>query len=613
MPVDKENVAEIKNPNQGGGSGTSNTSFLVMMVVMLGVFAGLQFYRNKKTPPLPTPPAHPPGPAPPPPPTPAPTAAFGGTSTPPAATPSMAPAAAVPTVAATAEGSIVIENELYKITFSNKGAEVRSWVLKRFHDRNGALLDLVHDAASKQFGYPLSLYTYDTATNDGLRNALYVPSATGKLAAPGTLTFRYSQGNVDVTKIFSFDATYVIKAETSVTINGAPVRALLSWPAGFGDQDSVLDYNSSRIETMRGGSADHVEFKKVSGGATIDGPLDYAGTADGYFAAIFLPDDPATATAVTLSRTIDVAKLARIGIDKGKPTGKPVDVPVIGAALGDTSGATKARVYVGPKSVDVLKGITVSGSSENLAPVVDFGFWGYIGKFLFASLNYIHDHVASNWGWAIVVLTIIINLVMLPFRYQTMKSGLKMQRIQPQMDAIKARYAKYKVTDPKRAEMNTEVMALQKENGVNMFGGCIPTLLTFPLLFAMLGMITKVVELREAHWFWLHDLTAADPLHILPIIMAASQFLVQFYMPAPGVDPQQQRMMAFTMPAFFLFISWNYSSGLALYMFVGNVMMVLAQYAMNQTKEGREIRELANKRARRKAGAPQGRTIQGKR
>ena len=87
-----------------------------------------------------------------------------------------------------------------------------------------------------------------------------------------------------------------------------------------------------------------------------------------------------------------------------------------------------------------------------------------------------------------------------------MRSALKMQRIQPQMDAIKAKYAKYKVTDPKRADMNGEIMALQKDNGVNMFGGCVPTLIQLPLLFAMLSTIPKVFELRQAHWFWLHDL-----------------------------------------------------------------------------------------------------------
>ena len=607
-------MAEIKNPNQGAsGGGTNNTSFLIMMVVMLGVFAGLQFYRSKKTQPLQPP-----------------TAQTQGGSPQSAAAPQSAPtghtaafnanavqqpaasAVAAPTIAASAEQTTTVENDLYRITFSNRGAEVRSWVLKKFKDRYGAPLDLVNAAAAKQFGFPLSLYTYDKSLTDGLRNALFVASPGGNLSAPGQISFRFQQGNVEVSKDFRFDASYVVHSETLVKVDGHPVRSFITWPAGFGDQEQVLDYNGSRIELMRDSKAEHVEFKKVSGGDTLNGKINYVGTSDGYFAAIFLGDSDSS-SAVTLHNTIDVQKLARAGSDKGKPTGKSIDVPVVGAGLADNGGNTQASIYVGPKSVDVLKTIPVAGTNETLAPVVDFGFWGPIAKFLFWLLNWIHDHVASNWGWAIVVLTIFLNVIMLPFRYQTMKSGLKMQRIQPQMDAIKAKYAKYKVTDPKRAEMNTEIMALQKDNGVNMFGGCIPTLLTFPLLFAMLGMLPKVVELREAHWFWLHDLTAADPYHILPITMVLSQFLVQFYMPAPGVDPQQQKMMAFMMPVFSGYITWNYSSGLALYWCVGNLLMIGAQYAMNQTKEGREMREIAAKRARRKTGAPQAKTIQGKR
>lgn len=601
-PTRQENVAEIKNPNQGGGGSQSNTTFLVMLVVMFGVFAGLQFYKSKQKQPLQPPTAQTQTAN-------APVSAPTGSKAAFNANAVQAPAASAAsnTVSAAAEQTTTIENELYKITFTNRGAEVRSWILKKFKSRYGAPLDLVNAKASQEFGFPMSLHTYDAGTTAGLKQALFVPSATGNLTAPQTLTYHYTQGNVDVEKTFSFDSTYVLKATVSVKVNGAPVRALLAWPAGFGDQEQVLDYNGSRIETMKDGKAEHIEFKKVSGGETLNAPLQYAGTADGYFAAIFLPDNPGSATAVTLHNTVDVNKLHR----DGTVSEKSVDVPVVGIAAGSTDNTSTMRVYVGPKSVDVLKGIKVSGSSETLEPVVDFGFWGPFAKVLFLLLNWIHDHVASNWGWAIVVLTIFVNIVILPFRYQTMKSGLKMQRIQPQMDAIKAKYAKYKVTDPKRADMNSEIMQLQKDNGVNMFGGCVPTLLTFPLLFAMLGMLPKVVELREAHWFWLHDLTVADPYHILPIVMVLTQFLTQFYMPAPGMDPQQQKMMAFTMPLFSGFITWNYSSGLALYWCVGNIIMILAQFAMNQTKEGREMRELAAKRARRKAGQP--RTIQGKR
>jgi YidC/Oxa1 family membrane protein insertase len=182
-----------------------------------------------------------------------------------------------------------------------------------------------------------------------------------------------------------------------------------------------------------------------------------------------------------------------------------------------------------------------------------------------------------------------------------------MQRIQPQMDAIKEKYKKYKVTDPKRSEMNAEIMQLQKDNGVNMFGGCIPTLITMPLLFAFFTMIPKVVDLRLSHWFWLPNLQAPDPYHILPILMVVSQFLVQFYTPSPGVDPAQQKMMAFMMPAFSGYITWNYPSGLALYWSVGNLIGIAQQAVMNRTSLGREMREIAAKRARRKATTIQGR------
>jgi YidC/Oxa1 family membrane protein insertase len=186
-----------------------------------------------------------------------------------------------------------------------------------------------------------------------------------------------------------------------------------------------------------------------------------------------------------------------------------------------------------------------------------------------------------------------------------------MQRIQPQMDAIKERYKKYKVTDPKRNEMNAEIMQLQKDNGVNMFGGCIPTLIQLPLLFAFFGMIPKVVELRHAHFLWLHDLTAPDPWHLLPAIMVVSQFLVQFYTPSPGVDPQQQKMMAFMMPLFSGYLTLTYASGLALYWSVGNLIGIAQQAVMNRTSLGREMREIAAKRARRKAGTPA--TLKGRR
>jgi YidC/Oxa1 family membrane protein insertase len=199
----------------------------------------------------------------------------------------------------------------------------------------------------------------------------------------------------------------------------------------------------------------------------------------------------------------------------------------------------------------------------------------------------------------------LINLVVLPLRIQGMRSALKMQRIQPQIDLIKAKFKNPKPTDPKAAEMNAEVMAYQKSQGVSMFGGCIPTLIQMPLLIAFFYMMNKVVELRHAHWFYLHDLSQPDPYHILPLLMFATSFLAQYYTPSPGVDPAQQKMMAFMMPVFSAYMTWNYAAALGLYWNIGNFIMIIQQQIMNRTPLGREIRELQKKRASRSTGPPQ--------
>ena len=601
-------MAEFKNPSQPGG-GQDGKSLLVMAFVMVAVFLGLQFYKAKTNPQtaLSSPPAATQS---------APTQAANQPGTQPS-TASGAPAATaattVPSVQAAAESTTIIENELYRITFTNRGANVSSWVLKKFKDSDGRPLDLVHHQAAEQFGHPLSLYTYDNAVTTAVNNGLYVASSTGNLAAPATLTFKYATGNIEVTKTFAFDETYVLHADVAITRDNAPVRTFINWPGGFGDQDNANAYASSQVDLSRNGSSQHLGPKKVAGGETLNGPFDWAGTSSAYFAAIFLPDAPDNASVVTLHNQLDVARtIRRTGFGSGSPAKGSIEVSVLGAGLADNSGHTLTRIYAGPKAVNVLRNIHSADGKVSLEALLDFGFFGPIGKYLFLALQFIHAHIASNWGWAIIILTLLINVIILPLRIKTMQSGLKMQRIQPQMDAIKEKYKKYKATDPKRNEMNAEIMKLQKDNGVNMFGGCIPTLIQLPLLFAFFGMLTRVVELRHASWFWLPDLTSADPYHILPILMVISSFLMQYYTPSPGVDPQQQKMMAFMMPAVSGWMTWNYASGLALYWSVGNLFGIAQQMVMNRTSLGREMREIAAKRARRRTGtaAP---TIQGKR
>ncbi|HEY4009545.1 MAG TPA: membrane protein insertase YidC [Acidobacteriaceae bacterium] len=608
-------MPEFRNPNAGGAGTQDNRSFLIVLVVMMGVIFGFQYWRMRSNPPAPAKTAV--------------TApASTAPATPQAATPTAAPAN-TPAVQAAAETSTIVENELYRITFSNRGGQVTSWILKRYKDEDGKPLDLVDHAASAKFGYPLSLYTYDPALTQTLANAMYVPSATGALSAPATLTFHYAANGLDVTKTFTFGQDYLVHADTVVLKNGAPVRALLSWPSGTGDLETERTRGGhSRtadpsVDTMQSGKDEHIASKKVSGGATLSGPFDFAGVSDQYFAATLIPDQTQNTAAVTLHNELSLNDLLRA---QGKPTGKDSQIPILGAAVGDLSGHTQARVFVGPKDLKLLKSIKTA-DGHTLEPLLDFGFWGPIGKYLFIGLQMVHTWIAPShpvtrdysWGWAIVLYTILIYMLLVPLRVQGMKGMLKMQRIQPQIDAIKAKFKNPKPTDPKSAEMNAEIMDLQKKHGVSMFGGCIPTLVQFPLLFAFFTMMTKVVELRHAHWFWLPDLSQPDPWHILPIVMVATSFLVQFYTPSPGVDPAQQRMMAFMMPAFSGYWTWYYASGLALYWNVGNFIMVAQQLIMNRTALGREMRDIQLKRAeakkKAKAGTPgtAARTIQGRR
>ena len=421
------------------------------------------------------------------------------------------------------------------------------------------------------------------------------------VAVPGELGFAYSDGAVTVRKTFHFDRTYVISVETVVTVNGQPAQAFPMWPAGFGDQGTGASFAAARVDYYAGDKVERLAAKKISGGNTLRGPLQWAGPQDQYFAAIFLPDTPGQAAMVTFRNAIEVPK------DPSKPDPNNLTkVEVLGAAVGSVDGVTRERLFVGPKALDVLTQIhanTLAGQpgGSDLGHVVDFGFFGLIARPLFLWLLWTHDHLASNWGVSIIILTIIINLALLPLRITSMKSALKMQKLQPQMKAIQERYKKYPLRDPRRADMNTEISALYKEHGANPAGGCLPLVIQMPFLFAFYSMLGVALELRQAPFLWLHDLSSPDKLFILPVLIVISTLFVQKMTPNAGMDPAQQRMMTIMMPLMLGFFSWSLASGLSLYWVVGNIIAIGQQYVMNRTGLGKEMRQEMEKRARKAA------------
>src|SRR2546421_1607881 len=175
--------------------------------------------------------------------------------------------------------------------------------------------------------------------------------------------------------------------------------------------------------------------------------------------------------------------------------------------------------------------------------LINFTWLEFIAEPLFHGLKWLHNYI-PNWGWAIVVLTLVINMLLFPLRISSYKTTLKMQKVAPEIKSIQEKYKKYSMRDPKKAEMNKEVMAVYSREGINPLGSCWPMLIQMPIWFGLYRMLANTIELRHAPWIgWVHDLSARDPYYVLPIVVAAPMFLVQKMTPTPGMDPAQAKMM----------------------------------------------------------------------
>ena len=464
-------------------------------------------------------------------------------------------------------------------------------------------LDLVNRITAPELGFPLSLFSYDKELEKRLNGAMYVASAVGTQTAPASITFDYSDGETTARKKFEFDPdSYVIRVETEVSNKGAKVQAFPQWPNGLGDQTSLSYYGKNELVWQQ---EDGKIVRKppqsgwfltgkswVVGGQTINGPFDWVATVDSYFAAAFLPDVPKDSVIVTLHTHADVPRSADKPQEKDK-------APVLGVAVGNASGLTRLRCFVGPKAVEILESVPTQPGGPDLRGIIDFGWFGFISRPLFIWLKWTYYHWIPNWGWAIAFLTVIINGVLLPLRISSMKSSLKMQKIQPQVKAITEKYKRYSLTDPRRAQMQQEMSALYKKEGVNPVGGCFPLLLQMPFLFAFYSMLGNAIELRQASWLWIQDLSGPDPVHILPIAIVITMYFSQKSMPQGGMDPAQQKMMQLLTPLMLGLISWNLPAGLGIYWAISNVLMWVQQIVINRTEFGKQVRKTIDKRRKR--------------
>jgi YidC/Oxa1 family membrane protein insertase len=286
---------------------------------------------------------------------------------------------------------------------------------------------------------------------------------------------------------------------------------------------------------------------------------------DGYFAAVFLPGKSPTEVL-----TFDDTAPTPFSSNKEQ---------LAGVAVGG-DGVNRFALFVGPKDLDILKTV-----NPKLEQIVDFGFFSIIAKPLFLSMHWLNDAYVHNYGWAIILMTVFLNIALFPLKITSMKSMKKMQVLQPQIAAINEKYKNVGLRDPKKQDQNQEVMALYQKHGVNPLGGCLPMALQMPFLFAFYKVFAVAIEMRGASWLWVTDLSRAEtlPIHILPVIMIISQFIQQKMTPAqPGGDPAQQKVMMF-MPLMFGFMFYSASAGLVLYWLTSNVVNIAQQWFFNKT------------------------------
>jgi YidC/Oxa1 family membrane protein insertase len=482
--------------------------------------------------------------------------------------------------AAAQEKVLVIENGHYRVEISNRGGVVKSWRLKHYTDHEKHPLELVNAEAAQQVGaWPFSLAVDDPALETLLNGALFeMTPAEGTLQAPVDVAFEWSDGRVQVSKRLKFDASYIVALETSVLVDGQPVAHGVAWRGGFGDatefahadQVKVIFHETQKLKVLEAkklGVPDHGEqrLRQI-------GTMDYAGIEDRYFTAAFLPrsENPAHWNAGMTLWHWRLERETGVGDKRAKEA-------VVEMAAGTTvAGPVAFRVYVGPKALDELR-----AQKPPLTELVQFGWLGFIAEPLFYFLRWIYGYV-PNYGWAIILMTIVINMALFPLKVKSWRSMQKMQTVMPEIKQIQDRYKKYGMRDPRRQEMNTEVMAVYKREGINPMGSCLPMLLQMPIWIALFSMLGAAIELRHAHWLgWVRDLSTHDPYYILPILMTVTMYISQKMTPATSADPAQQKMMQM-MPLIFGFMFMRTSSGLTLYILSSNIVAMGQQWYLNK-------------------------------
>jgi len=439
------------------------------------------------------------------------------------------------------EENINIETGQYKAVLTNKGAGVLSWSIK---EKNGRWVDLVvQESAPVMANFPDEFYK--------------IVSKSDK-----KVVFEYiSVDGWKITKTYNFSDLYMHNLNISIEKDAKACfpKINFKWGPGLGTDDKELKENTLLTKVSAYTAAVPNKFEKLKNVSKSAPLYKWAAIDNKYFLAAFIPEKPA-----------DFDKIISSRLDKKHP------YSLIFTATPEKNVNKKdysVNFYLGPKGYRYLKTYNLG-----LEKTVDFGFFGFLGKIAFAVLAFFYK-LTNNYGWAIIMLTAVIQILVLPLTLKGFKSAAAMKNIQPMIKDIQVKYK----DNPQR--LQAEMLNIYRSQKVNPLGGCLPMLLQLPIFWAFFTMLRNVYELRNEGWIlWIKDLSAADHFmrlgtfnfNLLPLIMGVGMFFQQ-KMTAATSDPTQKRIM-YIMPIAFTFMFWSFPSGLVIYWLTNSVISIIEQY-----------------------------------
>ena len=490
---------------------------------------------------------------------------------------------AEPVVFAEIERSYELSSESWVARFSNRGAVLESFVLTGVESADGEAVDLIR-AREDQVG--VFGFTGRAGESLAINDALFV----GEQLPGGGLRFRYEGPEGKAEKTFEPAPTGRFSFEAQLE---GQDWSLLVGPGVGNPSWSILDdrfqKGDRRATYSLGSTLDEVGSEKNEAPTLVPATgLDWVALEDKYFVTAVEPDITLAAVLslpVVLSGSEDEG-LEDYSIVADRVSEEQEDLPRDQALLFQpTDGRLSGLAYFGTKEYVKLKELGVG-----LEETVRWGWFGFISKPLLYGLRWLHENVVQNWGWCIVLMTFLIRLVLFPLTHKSYVSMQKLQKLNPKMEAIRAKY-RPKMKDKQgrpnfeaQRKMNEEMQELFRAEKVNPAGGCLPILLQMPVFFAFYGLLLHAVELWGAPWIgWIGDLTAPDQYFALPLVMGATQFVQTRMM--PSVPNPTQRIIMNTMPIWFTIFAFGFPSGLVLYWLTNNVLTIAQNAGYNRLKK----------------------------